>query len=715
MKAVRFAAALFVSALLMFSVQPMIAKAVTPLLGGAPAVWITCMLFFQALLLLGYAYAHASLRFLGARKQAALHLVLLLLPLLVLPVVVDAEVVRAFPRQSDPSWRLLLLLLAALGAPFFVLATSAPLLQGWFARVDQRDPYVLYAASNLGSVVALAAYPALVEPFVGLATQTRWWHGAYVVFVALSALCALSLMRARDVVPHGEATTMALGWRTRAAWFVWSFVPSAYLMSVTTYITTDVAPIPLFWVLPLLLYLVTFIVVFGKKDQNFSVANRWLALGLSVAAVTLMLEAVTATWVHLTTFFLAAMVCHGRLAQSRPEAGRLTEFYLWLSIGGVSGGLFNALVAPAVFSRIAEYPLALVLAALCRKRETDERARPLAEWGVPLGLGALTAGILLLARGSGPESLALRSAIAIPALANYATRKRPLSFALGLTCMLLASTLHTGVYGSTLFAERNFFGVVRVSRDPSGRFHQIVHGSVIHGRQYRDPARMREPLSYYHRKGPLGDVFTVLGSRLDGKNVAAVGLGAGAIASYRQPSQAWTFYEINPSVVRVAQNPAFFTFLRDAFPGGRGLRVELGDARLRLADAAPSSFGLIVLDAFSSDAVPTHLLTREAMRLYLEKLTPDGHLVFHVSNRYLDLVPVVARIARDSGLRARVRSDLAPDAALLSDGLTPSEWMVAARDPGALEAFASDWRSAPEDARPAWTDDYSNVLSAYRF
>ena len=472
----------------------------------------------------------------------------------------------------------------------------------------------------------------------------------------------------------------------------------------------------------------SFILAFARRARTALVrANDWLALGLTVSVVALMLEAVAPAPVHLAAFFLAAVVCHARLAADRPGEARLTEFYLWLSVGGMAGGLVNALVAPALFSSIFEYPLALVLAALCRspapaaepRSEGRGGARPGGQLGwrdvtAPLAVGGVTAGVLFFAPGAGDASLAVRSLVAVPGLANYAARGRSLRFGLGLAAMLLAGTAHTGLHGRTLRVDRNFFGVLRVTEDESGRFHQIVHGNVIHGRQHRAPERRRDPLAYYHREGPLGDVFATFDAELAGRDVAVVGLGAGAIAAYAKPDQRWTFFEINPAVVRVATDPALFTFLADAFPEAPP-RIRLGDARLRLAEEPEGAFALLVLDAFSSDAVPTHLLTREALAIDRAKLAPDGLLAFHVSNRYLDLRPVVARAAREAGLAVLARDDLTPSKELLADGLTPSQWLVASPDASRLARLvARGWHEPASGDRDAWTDDYSDVISAYR-
>ena len=753
-RGLRFALALFASAFLLFSIEPMVAKSITPLLGGTPAVWISCMLFFQALLLAGYMYVHASLGWLGARRQALVQLVLIGLPLLAMPAVVDSEQVRAWNHDTNPTFSVLLLLARTVGPAFAILSMSGPLLQGWFAalppeapgllgptfnaegssQVGGRDPYVLYAASNAGSVVALAAYPVLIEPFVGLKRQFAVWHNGYFAFVVLVAMSALPLLMPRrpgeqepvSSEPRPDETPSErrhrVRWRSRFTWAALAFVPSTYMMGVTTFITTDVAPIPLFWVLPLLLYLVTFILVFANR-QLFSDAllDRAIVIGLTLSVAAGVFGGAWSTiLVHLATFFFVALFCHTRLVRMRPHASELTDFFLWLSIGGALGGLLNGVVAPTFFSRALEFPIALVLAGLCRvgsksKTTSDTALRErLLDAAVPVGVGALLFGILYVAEKRDlTESPIYVVGVAIPFVLNYATRAHVPRFALGIGAILLATGLHTGSMSGLLYVDRNFFGVIRVAENKG--FHIFSSGNIIHGMQYTAPERRRDPLGYYHRSGPLGDLFQAYGDRLH--SVAVVGLGSGAMAAYAKPEQSWTFYEINPAVVRVAETPSLFTYLSDAFPNDRGLRVEVGDARLRIEEARDASFSLIVLDAFSSDAVPVHLLTREAIDLYKRKLEPHGLLAFHISNRFLRLGPVMASVAGDRALHLVGKSLQSPSKELLDDGLHPSTWLVMSESTETLEPLVQrGYRvvHAKEGMR-VWTDDYSDILGAYRF
>jgi hypothetical protein len=737
----RFGAALFAGAALLFCVEPMVAKTLMPLLGGAPAVWITCMLFFQSALLLSYAYAHASTAWLGVRVQSALHVGVLLLPLLVLPIRIGPAQVALLGHGESPVWGLLVVLACVVGLPFFVVGTTAPLIQKWFSQIGHEagsDPYFLYGASNLGSLVGLAAYPAIIEPWIGLHAQAELWRWGYVGLVVLVASCAVTTtLRARPSSTPETLTPLpqmggrpggGLTWYRRARWILLAFVPSSLLLGVTSYITTDVAGIPLFWVLPLGLYLLTFTLVFARRPPlSHALMVRILPFGLTATVMMLVTQASTPILlivaVHLATLFVASMACHGELAKDRPSAAHLTEFFLWVSVGGVLGGVANGIVAPAVFDGIVEYPLAMVLAAIVGRVPPPGQEWTRRDWGFGAAVGALTLGLVLFGKAMHFASAGALTALmfAPPLFLTYSQLARPRRFALGLVGVLLGGNVYTGVTGTTLHAERNFFGVVRVLRDPSGEFVQIVHGNTIHGRQRLDPAHRDEPSGYYSRLGPLMQVFDQLHALRPkgtyGSAVAVVGLGAGSMAPYARPADTWTYYEINPAVVRMAENPAYFTYLRDAFGDGARLRMVVGDARLRLAEVPDGAYDLLVVDAFSSDAIPAHLLTREAIALYERKLSTHGLLVLHISNRYLNLAPVLANLATDAGLTGFLRRDLATsDPTAASIGWTPSEWAVLARPGDPCEVLAEDarWERFPVRVRAPWTDDLSDLVSAYR-
>jgi hypothetical protein len=725
-----FTLTLFLSAALLFLVQPLVARLVLPLLGGTPAVWNTCMVFFQAVLLAGYAYAHAAPRWLGPRRQPFLHLLLLPLPFLVLPLALPAN---ATPPAAVPVFWLLGLLFVVAGLPFFVVSTSAPLLQRWFSETGHpaaRDPYFLYAASNLGSILALAAYPVVVEPLLTLAGQSRLWMTGYAVLTVLIAACTFCLWRAHGAQVRAPADkTPPPTWRRRLRWLLLAFAPSSLMLSVTTYITTDIAAIPLLWIAPLTLYLLTFVVAFARKPllpHRFVV--RWTPLAVLVVVLLLLLFERTEPVflliaLHLFGLFWIALMCHGELAQTRPVSRDLTEFYFWLSLGGVCGGLFNALLAPLLFNSIVEYPLVLVLACALRPASPGPKKQSVASFTwrdaiLPLGVGVLTAALVFGIQNYGPNLGRFNAGLmfTIPLVLCYTMQERPLRHALGIGALLLASYFYRGEYGEAQYRTRSFFGVHRVTLDPSGKFRDLVHGSTIHGRQNLDPARRREPLTYYYRTGPAGQVFAALKEDERLQRVGIVGMGAASLCAYAEPGQRWTFYEIDPAVVFIARDSGLFTFFRDCKTEPA---VVLGDARLTLT-RSEEKYGLLVIDAFSSDAIPIHLLTREALDVYRRRLDDDGVLLFNISNRYLDLETVLADLARNVtppmtciSLEDRALSNAEKEA-----GKSPSHWIALAATPEALAKIRrkGSWQLLP--GRPGaaiWRDDYSNLLSVIKW
>lgn len=726
-----FTATLFLSSALLFAVQPMVARMVLPLLGGAPATWITSMLFFQSALLAGYAYAHWSTQWLGSRRQSVGHTALVVVSVVALPV--------AVPRGWTPSsagspvaW-LLLLLMVSVGLPFFVVSSTGPLLQQWFTSTRHavaQDPYVLYRASNLGSVLALLAYPALIEPRLRLADQTRLWGAAYVVFAVLTGLCALARWRApaaaatgaeRRRPPPAEMAQVAvpppLSAARRCRWVVLAFVPSSFMLAVTTHITTDIAAIPLLWVLPLALYLLSFIVVFSPRPSIFSAlmkqAQPFLILQLLVVlnATRPVLFVVAA---NLLALFVSALVCHGRLADDRPPSAQLTTFYLWIALGGALGGVFNAVVAPLVFNSVVEYPLAIVAACLLRspnRERADEPGSRRLDFLLPLGVGVLFLGLVALGRSLGFPSAARSVALVVAVVVCATFHARPVRFGLGVGAVLVAAALPFGSANDTLYATRTFFGVIRVERDRGRRLHLLVHSTTVHGAQSTDPARRLEPLTYYW---PLGPVFAAPPGRILTPSVAVIGLGTGSLACYGRPTQRWTFYEIDPAVERLARDPRLFTYLRDCPPR---TDVIVGDARRSLSRAPGDRFGVIVVDAFNSDAIPVHLLTRQALALYLDRLADGGIIAVNVSNRYLDLAGVLGDLAGDAHLSALVRDEPHVTRAQADEGKAGSVWVVMARSTTDLAQLVGDPTWAPLPPRSgsrAWTDDFSNLLGAFK-
>lgn len=715
------AATLFLSAFLLFWVQPLVARLALPRLGGVPAVWSTTLVFFQTALLGGYLYAHllAAAR---PRIQLAIHVGLLGLSLLFLPPGLPAAAAGA----GAPSLRLFLALAAGIGPPVVALSATAPLLQRWYSVSGGRgaeDPYFLYSASNAGSLAALLAFPALLEPLLALRQQSWAWSGGLLLLAGLTLACGRSLGAGAANPP---AAARATGRDeplpppgVQARWMLLALVPSSLLLGTTTHLTTDVASVPLLWVVPLALYLLTYVMAFSRRTL---LPGRWLLHGQAAAVATLAVvlayavprveRSATLFPVHLGALFLAALVCHRELARLRPGARHLTRYYLALAAGGVLGGAFNAFLAPLLFTSVAEYPLALAAACLLRPAPVPaggRRERAL-DFALPAALFvvALAAGLAAGSAGGARWAVVVAGGAACLLLS-----RRPLRFALALAALVVAGRHSHAPLGAVLAEERNFFGPVQVIGAGGARI--LYHGRTIHGAQVIDERHRGSPLAYYTAGGPLGDVFGALAPRLGGARIGVVGLGSGAVAAYGRPGQTVVFHEINPAVARIASDPRLFTYLADS---AAAVEVRLGDGRIGLAAAADGEYALIVVDAFNSDAVPVHLLTTEAVRLYLAKLAPGGAIAFNVTNDYLDLEAVLGRVAAELGLAALARSDEEDVVATEEVPFKlPSDWLVLAAAPGDLGALAArpGWR--PPRRRPAdrpWSDDHAGLLGAFR-
>lgn len=744
-----YACTLFVAGALLFLVQPMFARMVLPLLGGSPAVWNTAMVFYQVALLVSYLYAHASQRWLTRAQQVALHLVLLLLPLVVLPIAVPHG--WSPPTESNPIPWMLGLMLVAIGLPFCVVATTSPLMQMWFSQLDDpaaQRPYALYVSSNAGSMLSLLSYPLLLERTLSLAEQSRLWTYGYALFALLSGGCAITFRRTINAsVPASgrsagaEVTAEHHAWQPldfgrRLRWLLLAFVPSSLMLSVTMYLSTNIAPIPLLWVAVLAIYLLTFILAFATTAIiPRQLVRRAMPVGVLLLLLTMLapirLPIYLLMALHVLVFFVIALACHGALADDTPPASQLTEFYLWLSIGGALGGIFNAIVAPMIFSSVLEYPLVLVLASLLIRAtgpllRSDKREPVHSNWlradrfepmdvALPLLLAALTYVAIVSAermRITSPNSRAAITA-AIPALLCYGLAGRQLRFAFGIAALVAVNAL-ANRNPREMLAVRSFFGITRVMASADGDYTQMVHGSTLHGMQARDPGRRRETVSYYFRNGPIGQLITSRESAGVLHRVAVVGLGTGTLACYRLPGEAWTFYEIDPAIKRIALDSRWFTFVRDCAPDAT---IVLGDARLSLNAAPAGTYDLIILDAYSSDAIPVHLLTREALALYRARLAAGGAIAFHISNLYFDLAPVVAALAHDAGMASRRMHD--SPIALKDDsrGKWTSEWVAVARDSADFGVLTRDPRWVADSSplsTPVWTDDFSSTLSALK-
>jgi hypothetical protein len=724
-----FATTLFLSAFLLFLLEPMIAKMVLPVLGGTPMVWNTCVLFFQTTLVAGYAYAHGSATWLNTRSRAFAYAAILALPLFVLPFALRTA--ASPPADGRPIFWLLGVLLRSIGLPFFALSISASLLQKTFASTNHRsarDPYFLYAASNAGSVLALVTYPAIVEPALALGAQTRLWAAGYGAFVVLSAACVTAASRlarsaAEDFVfasaAPDDARTCTIDWRRRLKWIAFALIPSSLMLAVTSYLTTDIAAVPLLWVLPLALYLLTFVAAFGAAaDRWRALADRRLPLLIVALVVFLIVHVTGPTWIivaiHVAAFALAALLCHGELARDRPSASQLTEFYVWIAIGGMLGGVFNTLIAPAVFSSILEYPLGLIAVCWLRRgaRRDGGTSSNRTDVLVPAAIAVGTVALILIVHRAGGSP---RLAWFLPSIVVFSQARHARRFALAVAALLVTGLLtpHANADGDVLYRERTFFGVYRVSLDAAARYRTLFHGTTLHGIQALDAARAGESLTYYHRTGPFGQLFDALPQASHAPQIAVVGLGVGTLATYARPTQHWTFYEIDPAVERIARTGGF-TYLAAC---GDRCRVVLGDARLSLARETSPQYGVIVLDAFSSDAIPMHLMTSEALELYRARLAAHGVIAFHISNRHLTLAPVLGRLAEAQGLVALEQKDwIGADAR--EDGKTSSDWVVMARSRDDVAAIATDPRwiaPAVHASTPLWTDSFSNILGVFSF
>jgi hypothetical protein len=731
-----FSLAVFLSAALLFLVQPMVGRMVLPLFGGAAAVWNTCLVFYQAVLLLGYLYAHAlSSRSMLAGQWLA-HGALLIVVLALLPIGLSPE--AAPGGDESPALALLWRLTTTVGLPFFALSGTGTVLQAWFSRSGHavaRDPYFLYAASNLGSMLALLAYPTLVEPRLGLADQSRLWGWSYLVLAVIVIACGRFVARAARPAPSiADPAGPAATGRQRLAWLGLAFVPSSLMMGTTFHLTTDIAPVPLLWVVPLGLYLLAFIVAFARLPVGVARAVGAAAGPVTIALLFFLLSEMRApTWFallhHLVALFLLSATYLGKLASTRPPPEHLTEFYLWVALGGVAGGAFNALLAPLVFETAAEYLLMLILAVALmpwvRLRASAPKPWPsgravLAELAAAAAVGGLCAWLVSSPAPLGRIDLtavgnlvgfprwrittALTYAAPFALCLVYYLLDRTVAFALALAAVAGVCTLDNESGRRVVLRDRSFFSVLTVADDPEGDCRHLLSGVTPHGRQFIDPRSRSTPLAFYLREGPVGDVFRAL-DRAGKGDVAVVGLGTGAIAAYGETGQRMTFYEIDPAVARIARDSRLFSYLADS---KAAVEVVLGDARLRLREARPAAYRLLIVDAFSSDAIPTHLLTREAVALYLDKVAPGGLVAIHISNRYVDLAGLAGRLAADAGLAIRLRQWGGGDGC----ARFATRWVVLARDERDLGSLATAWDPVAVPAgTPLWTDDYCDLAA----
>lgn len=710
----------------MFVMQPMFGKILLPMLGGSPAVWNTCMVFYQSILFLGYLYAHLISTRLSGQKQLLVHGALILLSFLALPLALPEGALP--PTDSDPTLWILWTLSLAIGLPFFVVSTTAPLLQKWFAHTGHHtsdDPYYLYAASNAGSLLALLSYPFIIEPAIGVANQKLIWGWGFGFLCILIIGCGLILWRSQqqnstETITVSEETEPPL--TTKLHWLALAFVPSSLLLGLTNFISTDIASVPLLWIIPLTLYLLSFILVFSKWH---SAIHPWMlrfqpVVLLPFIAFSFINPAVIPYWLdlilHLTSFFLVVMVCHGELARLRPSTRHLTVFYLIMSFAGMLGGLFNTFAAPFIFNAVYEYPLMIIAGLLLRPGLPERKQDWLMQTALPLLLLAIGAACLSFTDGLMDYLDAIGVVLILLAGLSYSFRKQTLSLAL-LTGILIGFTLllHQSL-SNTFYQERSFFGVLsaRATIIPNEQqqpetVHELFHGTTKHGAQRLAPALQTTPLTYYSRPGPIGQLF----ASYDGQNsrwqIGSVGLGAGALACYAKPTQNWTFYEIDPLVVKTAGNPEYFTYLSRCAPNARML---IGDARLSLLNEPDQKFDLLIMDAFSSDSVPTHLLTGEALQLYFAKLKDNGILAFHITNRHLALKKILSDHAQQLHSTALIQ-EFKPITEMPL--VIATDWVVMSKNADVLTPLQGNWQKLPLyfDTK-TWTDDFTNIISIWK-
>ena len=684
-----FTVTTFFGSFLLFQVQPMVARLALPDLGGAAAVWNSAMLVYQALLLAGYAWAHWLHRF-PVRRQVLLHLALLGLALFWLPVGLAS---MEPPTGSSVVLFVPLLLLVSVGPVILVVSAQAPMMQGWFAAGHGQNPYPLYAASNFGSFAGLLAYPLVVEPTMRLGAQRWTWSAGYGLLILLVAGCGYVAARsaARAPAPFAEVADVdepaddgpvePITRRRTAMWLALSAVPSGLMLSTTTLLSTDIMAMPLLWAIPLGLYLLSFTVAFADRRGAANLITRVApALLLVLGAIALLSKGLTGYPVaafSVVTLFAVAVALHSRLYDSRPPIRQLTRFYLTTAVGGALGGLFCGLIAPLAFDWVYEHPILVVAAAAL----------------VPLGTRAKKP------RAAGDAAFPVRAA--------YLVTLVSLMLALGGT-----TTIPASFDGNR---ARSYFGVYTVADKPDAGMRVLVHGGTVHGMQLLDTSERDEPTMYYGSTSGVGLVMARTAELFgDDASVGVVGLGTGTLACFKRPGETWQFFEIDPLMVDIARGK--FHFLADCAPDAE---MTVGDARLELGKMAPDSYDLLAVDAFSSDAIPMHLMTREAFELYDRVVRDDGLLLVHITNKYLSLEPVLASLVGDAGWTAAVRADTPAQADAEHFGYVPSRWVALSRTPGQLDArlaqVGGEWRELVGDDRiRPWTDDYASVLPLLR-
>jgi SAM-dependent methyltransferase len=727
-----FVITILTGSFLLFLVQPMVARMALPKLGGAPAVWNSAMLVYQALLLAGYAYAHRLSRE-TPKRQAGIHLLVLLAAAIWLPIGLASMTI---PVDGSPIFWVPWLLVASIGPLFFAVAAQAPLMQRWFGLAGNKgEPYALYAASNIGSFAGLITYPLLVEPFMPIHEQTWLWSGLYAVLVVLVLTCAWKIWGNRDGIAQSNETesagTTVIDWKTRIYWIALAAVPSGLMLSTTSHLTTDLMAMPLLWVIPLGLYLLSFSVAFSDNRTLANLITRIAPSIVLLAAATAFAFFGNAVIYSLIStvllLFTVAVSLHAEMYRTRPDASRLTEFYLMMSVGGVVGGIVCAIFAPLLFDWTWEHPLLIFAAALLLPQirlipigsdNTIDQKGPVRAT-VLLGLIAFAVGItggIMDPVGTGWAKMAMTAVLMAVGVFAIGTR---LAYGLVVVGIMMANG---GYYSMLLSAEnvrsRSYFGIYTISSDMQAGFRWLTHGTTMHGIQSLKEPKL--PISYYGENSGVGLAFAKA-EALYGPKAAmgVVGLGSGTLACYAKPGQDWHFFEIDPLMVEIARDRKVFSFLDRCTPK---VPIHIGDARLTVAERPAQSMDILAIDAFSSDSIPLHLLTKEAFQVYRRVLKPNGLLLVHISNRHVDLQPVLAAEAKEAKWAIAMRDDNPPkkDA---ERGMRGSKWIALSAEPemlakltGPLVPYAENYDAGKWTAIKAagttkrWSDDYASVL-----
>jgi hypothetical protein len=732
-----YPATTFLSAALLFTLQPLFAKMLTPLMGGSPAVWNTALVFYQAALLAGYFYAHILATRFNPRTQLMIHAAVLVIGLIFLPIKVSGLV--GAPNVGNPVGWTLAALALSLGGPIIAISATAPLIQSWRARLgDAVDPYRLYAASNLGSFIALAAFPFLIEPLIGAKVQSLVWTAGYVV-LAIALVMSIWAVPSNSQAPREIAQSQTT-WMDRLKWVFFAAPPSALLVAVTTHLSTDVASVPLIWIPPLALFLLTFIIAFsvwGDKMADIASPLKFMVVFLLAALMGAKIDQdLLGLGIHLAAFFLIVLCCHLELAARRPEPARLTEFYLWMSLGGVLGGAAAALLAPVILDTTIEYQIALAAALAVGAWDRSELKYELPAVVIAIAAAFLYRNLYEVAfwldttMPIGAATAERGTSFWFEALAVW----RP-EFAAAIFCSVMAlaaflaqrsSLLVAAIGGLALimpivkdesddikFRERSFFGVLEITdsgKAPTGwRF--LSHGTTLHGVMSLDPARNREPMSYYWRETPLGSLYEeATAAKPTDLHAGVIGMGMGSTTCYSKPGQKWKIFEIDDDVIKAATNPKLVGFINRCAPN---IEIIRGDARLRMKDQPNDWFDILLVDAFSSDAIPTHMVTKEAIALFMSKMNSEGVLIVHISNRYLDLGAIVADAATELGFA--VMEGNRDGEAKNPNADTGVRAVIIAKSQSRLDRYRGNpmWTMiGPSKESHPWTDDHTDILRA---